>query len=169
MSATLFGCQFQQPALPTFGALVYPKPSRYSLGWMGEVTVQQRLSHLGYHVTPARRAEGDLRVIDPATGQILRIEVKTALRSIDHKWRFTLIKSGCTDYRHSNLVVLLAVLDDYTYIPFSIPVAVLSDRSQLCITSHPATYKGWLAPYRLPDLLSFTFPSPCNGEGPGVG
>lgn len=157
VAPTLFGCNFAQPALPGFAKLVYPTPRRSALGWMGEVTVSQQLQAAGYHVQPGRAGEGDLRAIDTRTGQILRIEVKTALQSIDRKWRFLLWKPGHTDYRHSDVVILLAVLDDYHYVAFAIPRADLGQRSQLCISSNPATYKGWLASYRInpaADLLS---------------
>lgn len=146
---TLFGCQFAQPALPGLASLVYPTPRRGVLGWMGEMTVRQQLTTCGYTVRPGRRNEGDLHAVDHTTGQKLRIEVKTALRSIDHKWRFLLFKHGRTDYRFSDVVILLAVLDDFRYIPYTIPVQHLGQRSQLCITSHPATYAGWLSAYRL--------------------
>lgn len=146
---TLYGCQFAQPALPGLCSLVYPTPRRSTLGRMGEITVEKALKAAGYQVRQGRRHEGDLHVIDRGTGQVLFVEVKTAMRSVDRKWRFTLFVRGKTDYRHSDVVVLLAVLDDFTYVPFAIPVPDLSDRSQLCITSHPATYAGWLAAYRL--------------------
>lgn len=146
---TLYGCQFAQPALPGFASLVYPTPRRFMLGHMGEMTVQNALNAAGYQARKGRHNEGDLHVVDRSTGQILYVEVKTAMRSTDRKWRFTLFVRGKTDYRHSDVIVLLAVLDDFTYVPYAIPVPDLGSRSQLCITSHPATYAGWLAPYRL--------------------
>jgi len=166
---TLFGCNFRQPALPGFAALVYPRPRRSSIGWMGEVTAQHALNAAGYQVRPGRRGEGDLYAVDCRSGETFRVEVKTAMRSTDRKWRFLLWKRGRTDYRHSDVVVLLAVLDDFSYVPFAIRVADLGQRSQLCITSHPASYRGWLSPYRLPataDLLSFP-PSLRVERGPG--
>lgn len=173
MTPTLYGCQFAQPALPNFAALVYPHPRRYSLGWMGEVTMQRQLESAGFQVRPGRRGEGDLHAVDTRTGQVHFIEVKTAMRSTDRKWRFTLYKRGCTDYRNSDLIILLAVLDDFSYISFTVPVAQLGQRSQLCITSHPASYKGWLAPYRQSPasdlLLTPLSMSLRNGEGLGEG
>lgn len=144
----LFGLQFNQPALPGFSSLVHPV-RRHTLGSLGEITVHKALEAAGYQVRAGRRSEGDLHVTDRPTGQVLRVEVKTALRSSDRKWRFTLWVAGRTDYRHSDVVILLAVLEDFRYIPYAIPVADLGQRSQLCITSHPASYAGWLAPYRL--------------------
>lgn len=149
MPPTLFGYQSHQPALPELAAMVNTKPSRNALGWMGEVTIQRQLEAAGYQVRLARRGEGDLHVVDPHTGWVLRIEVKTAMRSTDRKWRFTLWSKGRTNYRNSDVVILLAVLDDYQYIPYTIPVANLGQRSQLCITSNPQSYKGWLSVYRL--------------------
>lgn len=169
MLTHLFGCQIAQPALPGFAALVYPKPSRSSLGWMGEVTVQHQLQAAGYEVCPGRRGEGDLHAIDRRSGETFRIEVKTAMQSIDRKWRFLLWKPGRTNYRCSDVVILLAVLADFSYVPFAIRVDDLGQRSQLCITSHPASYRGWLSPYRLAadaDLLSFS-PSLHSERGLG--
>lgn len=153
----LFGCSFNQPALPALAAFVYPKPGRNSLGYMGEVTVQRRLESYDYYVRPGRHLEGDLYAINHRSGETFRVEVKTAMQSVDRKWRFTLWVKGHTDYRDSEVVILLAVLADFTYVPFTIRVADLGQRSQLCISSHPASYAGWLSAYRLPpdaDLLS---------------
>lgn len=150
---TLFGCHFAQPALTGFESLVYPKPRRQALGDMGEITVRGQLESAGYLVSRGRRGEGDLHVVDPLTGECWRVEIKTALRGRDRKWRFLLYKSGKTNYRCSDVVILLAVLDDFHCIPYTIPVRDLGARSQLVITSHPATYAGWLSVYRSENFL----------------
>jgi hypothetical protein len=163
----LFGCHFDQPCLPGFAALVYPHPRRSSLGLIGEVTVQRQLEAAHYWVRPGRPGQGDLHAIVRSTGQVIRVEVKTAMQSVDHKWRFTLWKDRHTDFRFSDVVILLAALADFSFVPFAVPVADLGQRSQLCITSHPATYKGWLSPYRLSSTADLLTPLVMHGEGPG--
>ncbi|MBZ0284053.1 MAG: hypothetical protein K8L97_25155 [Anaerolineae bacterium] len=144
----LYGCNFHQPCLPTFEKLIYGRPFRRTLGWMGEKTVQNALECAGYRVQLGRPHEGDLHVIHPNTGQLWRVEVKTALRSVDRKWRFSLWKHGHTDYRDSDVVVLLPTHSNFEAVPFVIPTNELGQRSQLVITSDPETYRGMLACYR---------------------
>jgi len=117
---------------------------------MGERTAAQLLEHSNYLVSFTRRGErrGDLRAVDPSTGQIHLVEVKTARRCKDGKWRFTLFLKNKIDHRHADTVMLLAVLESGRVIPFVIPINILQDQRQAVITSHPETYTGKLAAYR---------------------
>lgn len=62
------------------------------------------------------------------------------------QWRARLYKRGCTDHRHADLVVLLAVVG-VRAVPFVIPVRDLPGR-QCVITSDPERYAGRLAAFR---------------------
>jgi len=128
-------------------AMSYP---RRAVGALGEMAAAKLLEMRGYRVsfTGAAEKRGDLRVVSPVTGEVVRVEVKTARRCKDGKWRFTLKKKQHTDYRHSDVVVLLAVIGGGAVVPFVIPVADLGERSQVCITSSPAKYAGRWARYR---------------------
>lgn len=129
--------------------------SRKGIGVMGEVMAAQLLEKAGYAVsfTQHRQKRGDLRVVAPKTGEIKRVEVKTARRTTDGKWRFLLWKKGCTDYRHADVVILLAVLKSGRAVPFVIPVDDLGERAQVAITSHPENYSGRWAQYRQKGVL----------------
>jgi hypothetical protein len=124
--------------------------NRRGIGALGERLAAHLLERAGYLVSHTRPGErrGDLRVVDQTTGEIVRVEVKTARRSQDKKWRFTLRKRGHTDHRQSDIVILLAVMPSGRAIPFVVPVHVLRHQNQAVITSHPETYGGKLAVYR---------------------
>lgn len=147
----LFGCSLPQPPLPGF-EFVIPDIHRRTLGFAGEMTAAQLLTDSGYRVARSRRYEGDLKAQNPHTGELFRVEVKTAMCCRDRKWRFLLFKRsrfGSTDYRNSDIVLLLAVIESFQVVPFVVPVAALGcNRAQLVITSHPLRYAGWLAAFR---------------------
>lgn len=124
--------------------------NRRGIGALGERLAAHLLEKAGYRVSYTRPGEkrGDLRVIDQTTGEIIRVEVKTARRGKDRKWRFTLRKRRHTDHRRADVVILLAVLKSGRAIPFVVPVDVIRHRHAVAITSHPEDYSGKLAVYR---------------------
>ena len=124
--------------------------TRHSVGALGERIAANLLEKAGYSVSFTHPGErrGDLRVCNPTTGEVHHIEVKTARRGKDGKWRFTLVKDGATDFRDSDFVLLLAVLKTGKTTLFFIPVPELGQRRQICITSHPESYAGLFCKYR---------------------
>lgn len=152
----LFGHSQPQPPLPGF-ELVLPDCHRHTLGYAGEMTAARLLTEAGYRVVKAFRYEGDLKAQNRQTGELFRVEVKTAMRGGDGKWRFLLFKKsrfGVTDYRHSDIVILLAVVEAFQVVPFVVPVESLGrNRVQLAITSHPLRYAGWLATFRCDGII----------------
>lgn len=154
MMLTLYG--FEQPdqlALPGFEVEMSPVEilNRRTLGRLGEFTVWAALECAGYTVNRARMFQGDLRAISP-DGVVFNVEVKTARPGADGKWRFSLFKQGCTDHRHSDVVVALAVVGSRA-VPFVVPAAQLPGRSCV-ITSDPQRYAGKLSVYRQEAALS---------------
>lgn len=151
---TLYG--FEQPdqlALPGFEVETAPIEilNRRTLGKLGEFTVWAALECAGYQVRRAHMYQGDLRAISP-DGVIFNVEVKTARKGRDNKWRACLFKSGCTDHRHADIVVLLAVCGVQA-VPFVIPANKLPGR-QCVITSDPQRYAGKLSVFRQEAALS---------------
>lgn len=140
---------FHQAALPTFNIGLADR-SRRGVGAMGEKTAAHLLEQSGYQVSFCRVGEkrGDLSVASLHTGEVFKVEVKTARRCKDGKWRFTLYLKAKIDHRHADVVILLAVLDSGRVIPFVVPTTFLMGQHQAVITSHPETYKGKLAVYR---------------------
>jgi len=139
-----------QLTLPSF-TIALADRSRRGIGAMGERIAAQLLEKSSYQVsfTRPREKRGDLRAVDPATGQVHLIEVKTARRCKDGKWRFTLYLKNKINHRHADTVMLLAVLESGRAIPFVIPSNILANQHQAVITSHPETYTGKLAAYRI--------------------
>lgn len=135
-------------SIPTLKGLL-TNPGRNGIGKLGERLAMLILETNGYTVshTQHRQRRGDLRVID-ADGQIHRVEVKTARRGKDKKWRFLVYKRGEQDYRDADYLLLLAVTASGETVPFIIPVADIDQRSIICISSNPRTYAGRWAAYR---------------------
>lgn len=146
MAVELMNLAFQ-PTL-TGMAVQLANCSRFSVGSAGEMTARLLFEQAGYAVRLAGRCNGDLTVIDRETGESWSVEVKTARRSKDQKWRFTLIKAGHTNHGYADRVLLLAVLKSGRCVPFLVPVEALSTQRQAVITSHPESYAGKLAQYR---------------------
>lgn len=124
-------------------------PNRHGIGTLGEMVAAKLLEKSGYTVshTHVGQQRGDLRAVDQ-DGQVHHIEVKTARRGKDRKWRFLLYKKGCTNFKHADWLILLAVTASGDTVPFVIPVADLSKRSSIIISSNPRDYAGRWSAYR---------------------
>lgn len=123
-----------------FEAIV--KSDRNGTGAAGETFAQDLLKKAGYEVNKnAERKRGDLRAVEPETGEFWNVEVKTAKRRPDGKYCFQLIVEGQTDYRYSDYVILLAVNTNGIVIPFLIPVPFLKRRGAKTITL-PANFNS---------------------------
>lgn len=131
--------------------LALAKRTHREIGAVGERWLAEALERQGYRVayTGAGEKRGDLVVVDVVSGEVRKIEVKTARRAKDGKWRFTLVKEGCTSHLHADLVALLAVTESGRVIPFIMPVEAVQQQRQAVITSHPERYAGKLARWRM--------------------
>lgn len=138
-----------------------------AVGAVGEKIAAHLLERSGYFIrVPDRRHAGDLHAIIPDTGQLVKIEVKTARRSKDKKWRFTLFKRGHTDARHSDVVMLLAASPAGFVTSFLVPAYFFAGQRQAVITSNPLHYAGKLAQFRQQGRLVLPDPSyPKFGHG----
>lgn len=127
--------------------------SNRQIGGIGEIWLSEALRNQGYEVTPGIQGQkrGDLTAVDPRSGEMTRIEVKTARRGKDGHWRFTLVKKGHTDHRHADKVALLAVLKTGDVVLFMIPVEEIKNRRSAVISNHPEQYNGQLAKWRIRD------------------
>jgi hypothetical protein len=127
--------------------------SSNQIGTAGEMWLKLELVRSGYCVSYMPRGEvsGDLKAIDSISGEVFLIEVKTARKCQDGKWRFTLEKSGpfgSTSHAKVDIVALLAVTESGRVIPFIVPVSEVSTQRQAVISSHPERYQGRLAKWR---------------------
>lgn len=137
-----------KPTLPSLQKALATQ-SCQAIGTAGELTARLMFQKAGYKVSHAGQLRGDLQITNQTTGEICLIEVKTARRGKDKKWRFCLVKHGRCDHRHADKVLLLAVLKSGRVVPFLIPVDQLTHQRQAVICSHPETYAGKFAQYRL--------------------
>lgn len=119
-----------------------------SLGAWGERYAQTQLERLGFKVERSTVKNGDLRVLQPDTGEIARYEIKTARANVKGRYQATVRKSGhaCLDGAD---YVLLIIRTSATFLYFYlIPCAEITG-SQITITSHPLDYSGKWSTYRL--------------------
>lgn len=122
--------------------------SPQDIGMWGEHYCAARLRESGWVVD--RNSPADLRAIDSSTGRVLHIEVKTARRGADKKWRATLQKQDHTSADRADLVIFLCI--SHSLAIFVLPKLVFAGRRALVVTSEPTTYAGKLAPYRVNTL-----------------
>lgn len=128
--------------------------SRTATGALGEQYVAAALERQGWAVAFQHcNKQGDLKAFNPDTGEIVRIEVKTARRNARGQWCFNLFKRGKTSVLHADVVVLLAILKSGRPVPFVLPVAAIGNRHCAVITSHPESYAGKLAQYRRKEIV----------------
>lgn len=117
-----------------------------SLGVYGELLARCWLTSSGYLVRSSRGC--DLIAAHTTTGELYRVEVKTARRGMDGRFNFTLEKCGHTNHKLSDVVILLCVQYHWKVIPFVIPLDVIEDRSAIAIRSDPLAYGGKYSPFR---------------------
>lgn len=129
------------------GALAVRAYSHNVIGALGEAIAAAWLRAGGYHVSGSE--DSDLRVVNPFTGEALRVEVKTARRGKDGCWRATLEKTKHTSIRNADHLILLCVDIDCQVIPFSIPTQELRNHRVVAITSRPRSYSGQWSAYRV--------------------
>lgn len=124
--------------------------TRQRLGTAGEKYAVKLLSRLNEVVSARvepRKYAGDLHVI-LNTGEIKRVEVKTATRNKDGYFRFTLVKDNHTNHTGADVVICLCVLDFDLVIPFVIPVSACESKRVIAISNNVVKYAGQWATYR---------------------
>lgn len=119
-----------------------------SLGAWGEKYAKAQLERLGFKVERSTAHNGDLRVFQPETGEIVRYEIKTARKNVRGRYQATVHKAehACLD---GSDYVLFIIRTSATFVySYLIPCADITG-SQITITSHPTTYAGKWSRYRL--------------------
>lgn len=128
--------------------------TRYELGKWGEVFVMRRLLENGWKVSWGRKGL-DSDLVACYNESVIQIEVKTATRGKDSKWRATLMKAGkygSTDHNKADVVILICQNNaELTY--YVIPTKDIKNRRHLVITSNPRTYTGRWSKYRRESLV----------------
>lgn len=114
-------------------------------GYYGETMLRQHFTKLGFLVTHKKRM-GDLCLTNVKTGHMLKIEVKSARKGKDGKYRATLVKTGCTDVHDSDILILLVAKGTDNTDVYIIPVKDIIGRRHIVITSD--NYKGRFAQYK---------------------
>lgn len=126
--------------------LGYSSPQ--TLGKYGEQFAFAWLKSSGYVVADVSQdsGNGDLRVTIPDTGEIVRVEVKTATRGNDNRFQFCL-KNRFADIQESDYVLFLIVDRHSTLYHYVVPTAILGKTSKLSLRTHPTRYRGKIAPF----------------------
>lgn len=119
------------------------------VGRGGEAYAQQQFEQAGYRVdSPPEKKQGDLRVIDKATGEIFKVEVKTSRRGKSGHWQVCINKDKKTRATHADFVVIQLVLGEMRVVTFIIPAWVLASKQKLS-WRNPMTPNSKWATYRV--------------------
>lgn len=138
----------------------------YTAGANGEALAVHMLTRSGYQarLVPQCEHAGDIQATDPETGEIWRVEVKTARRSAAGRWQFILRKKdrhGVTTCDQADVVLLLAVLKSGAAVPFVIPCADAAGLQKIELPSHPEGYSGRWAAYRQRGTINLGVTAKC--------
>lgn len=115
-------------------------------GNYGESLVQLFFTMLGYKAEKADNGCGDLKIT--CDSKALCIEVKTAHKGNDSKWRFTLESKGRLGITLNVNYVILVALIGAESVFYVIPASIVRGKRHIVITSNPKTYTGFYANYR---------------------
>ena len=108
--------------------------SAQALGAMGESHAGDKLREKGWLVdVPADKRCGDLRLIDPDTGEIKKAEIKTARMGNDGSWQFCINRvtrngRNKTDCSLSDVVILQLVAITGLVVTYVIPSSELAGK-----------------------------------------
>lgn len=136
--------------------IVKQKLEHYQLGLSGEKYIVDKISASGYiaRFAGCERFSGDCLAINQYTGEILKIEVKTAQCGAKGEYRFCLIKENHTSHKHSDFVVLVCVDNNGTHYTYVIPSSLIFS-TYITISSHPTRYRGKYSPFKIYDNINF--------------
>jgi hypothetical protein len=134
----------------------HEKKHHTSIGHYGEQYADKLLTDSGYFVQNCASMlhNGDLRVLDTQTGEILQIEVKTAFADHNNRYGFCLRKKNHTSITYSDFCMLICIDKHCNHYIYIIPCGLLNSQF-LRITSHPLQYAGKYAPFRVRGQVSF--------------
>lgn len=135
---------------PTFNLppLVTPETrlTSHQSGLSGEQYASDLLVKCGY--IPQKCRKSDFKVINPGTGETLKLEVKTAQKRRDGRFVFHILNDR-TDYRQSDFLLLFCIQKSGYPIAFVIPTDAFEKRSTIVIGSDPVRYVGMWSQYRI--------------------
>lgn len=143
------------PMLAEFLIFNAKQSKHYDIGLAGEKLAIAMFQDACYHARKPTYHGCDLSVVDPNTGEIFGVEVKTATRSeCRNSWQFCLNKPKNTSLSHSAYVLLILIAEK-GYFTYLIPSDFFGKTKSFAITSHPEKYRGKVAPFRNRGALSF--------------
>ena len=124
------------------------------VGGFGEAYAHRQFVQAGYEVAcPTEKKQGDLRIKNPNTGEVLRIEVKTSQKGV-RGWCVCLNKAGKTSVEHSDMVVLQLVTRAGYVVSYFIPSELLINKKSISFRRADSPNSKW-AQYRKPDYRVF--------------
>ncbi len=103
------------------------------LGVQGEMYARKLLESDGFKVD-ALNGGCDLRAVDPETGVIVYVEVKTALAGRGGFFSFCFNKHGHTSTRHADVVLMFCIQRSGAYMMYCAPASVFEGKSSTRIS-----------------------------------
>ena len=133
--------------------------SAQSLGALGESHAGDKLREKGWLVdVPTDKRCGDLRLIDPYTGEILKAEIKTARLGSRNRWQFCLRKNhpsgrAKTDCAKSDVVILQCVAITGLVVTYVIPAWALNGRNSIeIVRGRESKWQHYLSDYQIMEV-----------------
>lgn len=126
-------------------------------GNYGENYVIDRLKSSGYIASKIKHLLfcGDIQCTAPHTGEILKIEVKTANCNYHGRYHFCLRKPGKTDCTYSDYVALLCIDSWGNHFLYMVQSSLFAGAKHFSVTSHPTAYQGKIAPFLVRSAINF--------------
>lgn len=121
-----------------------------ALGMLGEYHAREKLREAGYLVEfVTARKVGDLRVVNPQTGEIVRVEVKTARSGNDGMWQFCLSRtnktgSDKTNCGNADITILQCVVGKAgLVVAYAIPSKILAGMRKINLRTVGSARSKW--------------------------
>lgn len=134
------------------------------LGWLGEQIVKELIPASRFSVyKPKARYAGDLWLTDRRTGELLKVEVKTAQMNKRSRFEFKLRKNdkhGVTDISHADAVIFFCIHPSGLFWFYFIPVSALGANQKSLTLPGKTINEGQYHPYllttlnRLPEVIA---------------
>jgi hypothetical protein len=123
------------------------------LGSLGEDYATLKLEKAGYRCKVALKGEkqGDIKVVDPETGEFFRVEVKTARMGSGGDFWFRLYHGKHCTIKSVDYVVLNCVRSSGLVTSFIVPQTEIQAKHAIRLVGRPEVYSGKYAKYRQPE------------------
>lgn len=114
------------------------------VGAGGEAYAQAKFEACGYEVKPTlpNSKQGDFRIKNPVTGEVMRVEIKTSRKGVKG-WCVCLNKGKKTAARHADMVVLQLITQAGRVVCYFIPSDILANKQSISFRTADSPNSKW--------------------------